>query len=93
MQLTLTIPDELTETLRQAYGSDLARSALEQLALGWYRTGKLSRYELQRLLGFTSRFEIESWLGKMGEYETYSVDDLIADGAKLNDVVPLRSTP
>lgn len=59
MELTLTIPDDLATSLRQSLGEDLERAALERLTLDGYRAGHLSRYQVQRLLGFDNRYDAE----------------------------------
>lgn len=88
MQLTLNIPDDLTGPLRAVHGDDLGRAALERLALDGYQAGKLSPFQIQKLLGFTDRFETQTWLGQMGAHETYSLDDLDADRNTLDRLLP-----
>jgi predicted HTH domain antitoxin len=52
-----------------------------------YRTGALSRYEVQRLLGHDSRWETEAWLGERGVDVSYSSDDLEEDRKTLRRVL------
>ncbi|MFZ4574474.1 MAG: UPF0175 family protein, partial [Phycisphaerales bacterium] len=63
MQLTLNIPDRLVASLREAFGNDLNRAVLENFAAEGYRTGKLSRFQVQTILGFETRWDTENWLG------------------------------
>ncbi len=79
MQFTLDIPDDLTAALQAAHGDDLARAALERLALDGYQAGRLSAYQVQQLLGFGDRFETQGWLGGMGAHQNYLLEDLEAD--------------
>jgi hypothetical protein len=79
MQLTLEIPDDLVSALRAAHGDNLPRAAIEQLAVEGYRSGKLSRFQVQQLLGFDNRWDAEAWLGKKGLNLNYSAEDLVAD--------------
>ncbi len=88
MQVTLNIPDNLAEQLRAAVGSDIGRAAIEHLALEGYRTRKLSRYEVQQLLGFDNRWDVENWLGAHGIDSNYSIDDLEADRNAINQIFP-----
>lgn len=88
MEVVLTIPDELAEPLRAAHGDDLARAALERLALDGYRTGRLSAFQVQKLLGHSDRFTTQAWLGRMGAFETYTLDDLEADRRTLEHILP-----
>ena len=84
MQLTLDIPDDIADHLRTARGGDLNRSAVEQLALGGYLDGTLSRFQVQRLLGFDNRWDTENWLGDRGASVQYSLADLDLDRANLD---------
>lgn len=83
MQLTLDIPDDLAAALRAIHGDDLGRAALEGLALEGYRSGRLTAFQVQKLLGFGGRIETQEWLGRMGANESYSLDDLEADRRTL----------
>jgi len=88
MQLTLDIPDEIVASLRAAIGDDLGRAALERLALESYQAGKLSAFQVQKLLSFSDRFATQEWLGRMGVHENYTLDDLDADRATLDRLFP-----
>lgn len=59
-------------------------TAREAEALASYQAGSLTRYQLQCLLGFDNRWDTEAWLGRMGEHETSSIDDLNANRATLD---------
>jgi hypothetical protein len=54
MQVTVDIPDDLAERLKAA-GGDLSRRALESFVLEEYKRARLTKPELRRLLGFTTR--------------------------------------
>lgn len=84
MTLRIEISDDAENALRKAWGPDLARAAVEALALEGYRRGKLSRYEVQRLLGFSDRWQTEEWLGLQGADVNYALDDLAADREALS---------
>lgn len=61
MQLTLELPDDLARLL----GADPAtvrQFALESLALEGIRAGKLTVAQSRRLLGITSRYEMDGFL-------------------------------
>ncbi len=87
MNFTITIPDEFLGPLHAAVGNDLSRAAIEQLALEGYRTQKLSRYQVQQLLGFDNRWETEQWLGQHGVCLSYHLDDLEADRQTLDRIL------
>lgn len=88
MKLVLTIPDRLAAPLQKAHGDDLARAALESLALDGYRSGRLSSFHVQQLLDFQGRLETEDWLGSRGANWQYGIDDLKADGETLSRILP-----
>lgn len=83
MQLTIEIPDDFAGHFR-AGGTDLSRHALELLALEEYRNGRLTETELQRLLGFSTRYMLDGFLKTHGILiDDYTVDDLRREVATL----------
>ena len=87
IQITVNIPDELVAALRRAFGNDLNGAVLENFAVEGYRAGKLSRFQVQTILGFDNRWETENWLGDRGVNMSYSLDDLRADRDTLDRVL------
>jgi hypothetical protein len=87
MDFSITIPDQAGETLRQAFGEDLSRAALEAMAIEGYRSGKLSTYEVQTLLGLEDRWATEAWLAQHQVHLNYGWEDLEADRAALDRVL------
>ena len=78
MQLTIELPDELLEAL-SASGRDVSRAALEAVALEAYRERKLSTAQLQRLLGYETRMEVDSFLKEHRVELEYTLEDLERD--------------
>ncbi len=64
MNVTLPIPDDLAAQLGPA--DDLARRALEALALMEYQAGRLTEAQLRRMLGFETRYELDGFLKARG---------------------------
>jgi hypothetical protein len=87
MELTITIPDQAEGTLRQAFGENLSRAALEAMAIEGYRSGKLSAFEVQTLLDLENRWETEAWLARHHVHLNYDWDDVVADRATLDRVL------
>lgn len=58
MELTVRIPDELASRM-SASGVDLSRRALEALALEEFKSGRITKPELRRLLGFGTRYRLD----------------------------------
>lgn len=85
--MTIDVPDAAGEVLRDAFGNTFSLAALEAIASEGYRSGKLSRYEVQKILGFDNRWETDEWLGAHGLHGDYSVADLEADRRTLEDIL------
>jgi len=76
-QLLTYVATELPEEIASRLGEpdDLSRVALEAIAAQGYRSGKL----VQKMLGFTSRWETDSFLKQAGAYLDYTEADLEHD--------------
>jgi hypothetical protein len=72
---------ELPEDIASRFGrkDELARVALKALAAEGYRSGKLAHAEVQRMLGFPSRWETDAFLKQAGAYLDYTESDLEHD--------------
>ena len=84
MNLTVEIPDEIAATLRTA-GGDLSRRVLEGFAIEEYKSERLSKAQLRRLLGFETRFELDDFLRAHQIWANVTVDDVIIDDEQLAD--------
>lgn len=82
MELTVHIPDDIAPRL-QAAGGDLPRRALEALALEEYKSGRITKPELRRLLGFGTRYKLDGFLKDHGVMEEFTMEDLEQDRADL----------
>jgi predicted HTH domain antitoxin len=83
MQVTVEIPDDMARKLTSA-GRDPARTMLEAVAIEGYRSGALTTYQTQRLLGFETRFELDGFLKAHNVWEhAYSLEDLEQDRLTL----------
>ena len=71
------LPEEIANRLGKM--GDLARVAIEALAAQGYRSGKLTHTEVQKMLGFTSRWETDSFLKQAGAYLDYTEANLEHD--------------
>jgi len=59
-----------------ASGGDLSRRALETLALEEYKAGISPKAELRRLLGFSTRYEVDGFLKAHEVWVDYTIEDL-----------------
>lgn len=83
MSLSISLPPDLERLLRDAWGKDLDRAALEALALEGYRSSYFGVATLGRLLGHQSRWDTERLLAERGAYLNYTIDELESDRRTL----------
>jgi hypothetical protein len=74
VNLTVEIPDDLAGRLTAA-GGDLSRRALEAFAAEEFKARRITKAELRRLLGMTSRYELDGFLKAHEIWIDYTVDD------------------
>jgi hypothetical protein len=65
MSLSVEVPDDVRSALEGHWG-DLSRHLQENLALDGFRQGLLSLTQVRRLLGFSTRWEAQEFLGSHG---------------------------
>lgn len=82
MAIQFEIPKEIEQELASQVG-DLNQAAKEALIIESYRAGRLSIGQVARIMGFGTRFDAESWLGKRGVTWNYSIEELEADREAL----------
>ena len=85
MGITIHLPPELESTLRVQLGPDVEQRAKEELAVTWFRDGRLSSREVAALLG-SSLFEAHAFLKARGAALPLSVSELERDLVDLNEV-------
>jgi predicted HTH domain antitoxin len=78
MEITVNLPDKLTEKIGEQWG-DLSKKVVDSLALEAYKSKIISTAELGEILGFSSRLEIHDFLQKSGVYFNYDQEDLADD--------------
>jgi predicted HTH domain antitoxin len=74
MEVQITLPDDIAVSL-QSLG-DIPRRMLESLAIEGIQAGKLTVYQVQRMLGFQTRFEVDGFLKERGVFFDYSPEEL-----------------
>lgn len=75
MQLTITIPDDVVAQLQNDAG-DIARKILEFVAIQGYMSEELTAYDVQKMLGFESRFEVDAFFKAHDVRRDYTLEDL-----------------
>jgi hypothetical protein len=76
-QFTVQLPEDIARGL-EAKWKDLSRAALEAMAIEGYRARVLSAYQVRRMLGFQTRFQLDGFF-KQHEVFDYTLEDLQSD--------------
>jgi hypothetical protein len=90
MPVTITLPDDLAAALLPP-GQEPTRAALEAIALEAYRQRRITAYQLRRLLGIESRYELDGFLKEHEVYD-YTVEDLEHDLATIQKLEEKRKS-
>lgn len=90
MEITLTIPDDLARRIIPE-GLDPARQALEDMAVEAYRAHRVTGSQLRRLLGITSRHDLEAFLKKRSVWLEYTLEDFLREGEVTAPLVERRN--
>jgi hypothetical protein len=85
MNLTVHLPDDLATRL-SADGTDLSRRALEAFAAEEYRSGRLNKPDLRRLLGIETRYALDGFLKAHGIDESMTLEELEQDLRDLDRI-------
>jgi Uncharacterised protein family (UPF0175) len=83
MNLTV-LPDELAG-IPSANG-DLSRRVLEGFAIAEYKSERISKAQLRRLLGFDTRYELDDFLKTRQVWAKVTIDDMRRDLQDLDKV-------
>ena len=83
MNVTVEIPDDIASRL-VAGGRDLSREALEMIAADAYKQDRITKTELQRLLGIETSYELDGFLKDHGIWIEYTMDDSAREQRSLD---------
>lgn len=83
MNATLEIPDDLAPRLAGG-GSDLTRTALEMVAAEAYREDRITKPELQRLLGIETSYQLDGFLKIHGIWIEHTLEDAAREQRSLD---------
>lgn len=90
MPVTITLPDDLAAALLPP-GQEPTRAALEAIALEAYRQRRITSYQLRRLLGIESRYELDGFLKEHEVYD-YTTEDFEHDLATIQKLEEKRKS-
>jgi len=82
MNVTVEIPDDIAPRL--AGGRDLSREALEALAAEAYRQDRITKPELQRLLGIETSYQLDGFLKAHDIWIEYTREDAAREQRSLD---------
>jgi predicted HTH domain antitoxin len=84
MSLKVDIPEQIFASPN----ADLPRKILENVALEGFKSGQLTIYQVRKILGFETRFEVHEFLAKHGvPWVNYSVEDLEREREGLKELL------
>lgn len=75
MQVAIELPEDIAQDLRAKW-QDLPRHTLEALALEGYRTGALTESQVRRVLGFETRWQVNTFLRERGVFYGYTTSEI-----------------
>ena len=78
MNVSIAVPDDVAQRLIIEW-QDVSQRTLEALALEAYRSGAITSAEVQRMLNFSSRWEVDQFLKQKQAYLNYTEADLQQD--------------
>lgn len=84
MNLTVEIPDEVAGSL--GAGGDLSRRILEGFALEEYKSQRISKAQLRRLLGLETRYELDGFLKAHRVPADVTIEDVRRDVQDLKSL-------
>ena len=79
MSLILDLDPQSQQDLEHAFGGNLSRTALEALIAEGYRSNKLTRAQVQKLLGLADLWTTEAWLKEHRAIPETTIDDVLRD--------------
>ena len=86
MKVSIEVPDPIASQLQQRW-SDLPRKTLEALVIDAYREGLVTGPQVQELLGFSSRWELDGFLKQAAVLLPYDEADLENDARTLDELL------
>ncbi|MDQ3013968.1 MAG: UPF0175 family protein [Acidobacteriota bacterium] len=91
MEVMLTIPDDVAAVLRNGGSASVSRKLLEMAALEGYKSGEFTSPQVQAMLGFESRFELDGFLKAHGVFFDYTPEEIAEELATIKMLQAARS--
>jgi predicted HTH domain antitoxin len=72
----MSVQIEIPDSVFSLPAGEVSRQVLETVALEGFKSGQLSTYQVRKMLGFESRFQVHKFLADHGiPWVDYSVDE------------------
>ena len=78
MKLEIEVPEDISAAIQGSW-EQMSRRLLETIAVEGYRRRELSRSQVRRMLGFSTRMEVDEFMKRAGVPFAYDARDLDAD--------------
>lgn len=85
MEVTISLPEDIARVFI-ANGETIEREVMEATAIEGYRTGRLSRSQVGRMLGL-DRFGVDAFFKSHNVPLNYSIEDLESDRRTLDSLI------
>ena len=84
----MSVQIEIPESVFQLPTPDISRQVLETVALEGYKTRQLTVYQVRKMLGFETRFEVHEFLAEHGvPWVDHSVQELECERRAMEDLI------
>jgi hypothetical protein len=83
----MSVQVEIPDSIFSLPAGEVSRQVLETVALEGFKTGQLSTYQVRKMLGLESRFEVHKFLAEHDvPWVDYPVEDLERERKLLEDM-------
>ena len=84
----MTVNLEISDQVLKSDAPELGRQILETVAIEGFKSNQLTLYQVRKILGFDTRFEVHEFLAEHGvPWVNYSVEDLERERKVLRELV------
>ena len=84
----MSVQIEIPDSVFSLSVPDISRQVLEAAAVEGFKVGQLTVYQVQKILGFNSRFEVHEFLAAHNvPWVNYSVDDLNKEREAISELL------
>lgn len=83
----MSVQIEIPDNVFQLPPADISRQILETVAIEGFKSGQLTTYQIRKMLGFSSRFEVHEFLAEHNvPWVDYTVEDAVRELELLQEL-------